>query len=275
MEERAADRPPGRPSAGPSTADERNTMIDQAAELRKLVLRAMRERTATVHPPPKLLLMAGGNEGVGVTTLAVNLAVGLGEQGARVVVVDADLHRSDVSALCGIHEHANVLDLLIARRDIHEVLQRGPAGIQVVPGLWTPGQKLDWTQAAQERLFRQFRNLGLHADVVVLDVGSGSSEFIRRCAAAADEILLVTTPASAAVLESYAQIKASLRNDSRVAPGLIVNRCGDAQQAALVHQRIDESCQRFLGMGVGLRAYVPDDDAVRRTRRHGAAVLAE
>ena len=65
-------------------------------------------------------VLAGGKGGVGVTTLAVNLSVGLADQGARVVVVDADLYRSDVAVLCGIAERSTVEDVLIARRDVHE-----------------------------------------------------------------------------------------------------------------------------------------------------------
>ena len=51
------------------------TMIDQATELRKLVLRAMRENPATTGPPPRLVALVGGKGGVGVTTIAVNLSV--------------------------------------------------------------------------------------------------------------------------------------------------------------------------------------------------------
>ena len=122
----------------------------------------MREKTAAAGPPPRLMVLVGGKGGVGVTTLAVNLSVGLAEQGARVVVVDADLYRSDVAVLCGIAERATVEDVLIARRDVHEVLQRGPAGIQIVPGLWAPGEAADCSDTAQERLLRQFQTDSVH-----------------------------------------------------------------------------------------------------------------
>ena len=74
-------------------------MIDQATELRKLVLRAMREQPIITGPPPRLIVLTGGKSGVGVTTIAVNLSVALAEQGSRVVIVDADMHRSDGASL--------------------------------------------------------------------------------------------------------------------------------------------------------------------------------
>lgn len=239
-------------------------MIDQATELRKLVLRSMRERTAAAGPPSRLLVLAGGKPGVGVTTLAVNLAIGLADQGLRVVVVDADLYRNDVALLCGVGKPASVVSVVTARPDIHELLQRGPAGIQIVPALWKANEKTDVTATTQERLLRQFRALGLHADVVLLDVGSGVNDFTRRFSVAADDLLLITTPSSKAILGGYARIKTAWRNLTKTVPWLVVNFCGDAERAAQVHRPMNESCERFLGTQIRLLGYVPDDEAARR-----------
>jgi flagellar biosynthesis protein FlhG len=243
---------------------ERIAMLDQASELRRLVLRSMRERSAANGPPPRLLVLAGGKGGVGVTTLAVNLSVALAEQGARVVLVDADLHRSDVAAFCGVSEHQSVADVLIARRDIHEVLQRGPAGVQIVPGLWAPGDPIDGSQMAQERLLRQFKTLGPHADCVVLDVGSGTGTLIRQFCSAADDILLVTTADTVSVMDTYARVKTSVKGAGEGVLRLVVNQCPDANQAAEVFGRIDTACQRFLGLRASLLGYIPEDTCVRQ-----------
>jgi flagellar biosynthesis protein FlhG len=205
-----------------------------------------------------------------VTTLAVNLSIGLSEHGARVVVIDADLYRSDAAALCGVAEQDSVMDVFAARRDIHEVLQRGPAGIQIVPGLWAPGESADCSDTAQERLLRQFRTLGPHADVVVLDIGNGSGASIRRFCVAADDVLLVTTPDPVAVMDTYARVKSSMAGVGARDLQLIVNLCPGRRQAADVHCRIHRSCQRFLGVRVALLGQVPEDEQVRRAA--GAAV---
>ena len=100
-------------------------MIDQATELRKLVLQSVRQHVAAAGPPPRLMVATSGKGGVGVTTLAVNLSVALAQQGSRVVVVDADLHRSDAATLCGLSEQQSVGDVVTARRDIHETAVTG------------------------------------------------------------------------------------------------------------------------------------------------------
>jgi flagellar biosynthesis protein FlhG len=237
--------------------------MDQASELRKLVLRSLRDRAAATEPPPHLIVLAGGKGGVGVTSLGVNLAVVMAEQGARVVAVDADLYRSDVAAVCGIADRASMADLLAARRDIHEVLQPGPAGVQVVPGIWAPGKHDEFDRIGQERLLRQFRQLGPHADFILLDMGSGSGPLIRRFCAAADDLLLVTTPDPVAVMDTYARVKSSIQDAFRGELRLIVNRCNDAGLAQDVQRRLDHSLRRFLGMRVALLGAVPDDAQVR------------
>jgi len=234
-------------------------MIDQATELRKLVLRSMRESTASAAPPPRLLAVTGGSSGVGVTTIAVNLAVAFAEQGSRVVIVDADLHRADVAALCGLGGHPGLADVLVSRRDIHEVLQRGPAGIQVVPG--SPGG-LKADDLARERLLRQLKALGRHADTVILDLGSGVHEQLVPLCAAADDILLVTTPQNSAVMEAYTRVKLAFHDLEPAALELVLNLVETAEQAEDVHRRINQSCHRFLNRSLQLMGFLPPDEAI-------------
>ena len=238
-------------------------MIDQATELRKLVLRSMRERAAASGPPPRLLILAGGEPGVGVTTLTVNLGIGLADQGLRVVVVDADVNRADVARLCGLPHRALAADVRIARTDIHEVLQRGPAGIQIVPGLWAPGEKVECDSKMWERLLRQFRNLGPHADVVLLDVGS-EGNFLRRFTSVANDVLTITTPDAQTDLASNIRIRSALRGHGKTTAWLVVNRCGHEGQAADIHRRMDRASQELAGTTVRLLEQIPDDDQARQ-----------
>lgn len=237
-------------------------MIDQASELRKLVLQSVRRKTAAAGPAPRLVVVTSGRVEVGVTTIAVNLAVALSEHGSRVVAVDADMARSEVAHLCGVPDDPGVHDVLVARRDIHEVLQRGPAGIQVVPGSSTAQTTTEWPEVAQQRLLRQLSTLGRHAEVVVVDAGGASGEFLRRCCEAADQTLVVTTPDPTAIMDTYARIKTSVAGLDALSLQLIVNRCDTLEESQDVHQRIDQSCQRFLGHQMQLLANIPDDPAV-------------
>ncbi len=242
-------------------------MHDQASELRALVrLRAGGEGTPAFRPPRKILVSAGKG-GVGVTTVAVNLAVALGKLGCRTVFVDADFSGADATLLCGIEARDTVADVLSGRRSVHEVMQPGPAGIQIVPGLWSPGAIPDCSPAAQQRLLRELDQLGRHADVVVLDAGSGLSATLQRFWAAAETVLLVTTADSASIMDGYAAVKLFLAQRPQVRVATIVNQSPQTEFADEVHSRIAQACQRFLGRTVDAGAIVPWDAAITAAAR--------
>lgn len=237
-------------------------MYDQASELRKLVLQAMRENTALSGPPPRLIAVTAGMEGAGASTLAVNVSIALAELGSRVVVVDADPRQADIAKLCGLTVPSSSGVLSGSRRDIHEVMLRGPGGIQIVPSLWSSDCEGDPSDFGQERLFRQFKSLGRHADIVVLDIGRGDTAFLRRCCRLADDVMLVTTADVDSVMHSYACIKMIVADFEPISCRLVVNHCDDQRQAQDVFSRVDQSCRRFLNQPLDLLGYVPYDEHV-------------
>lgn len=237
---------------------------DQANDLRQLVLRAGRVGSNDT-PPPKIVVVAGGKGGVGTTTVAVNMAVALGREGRRVVLVDADFAGPDVAALCGLNEPYGSADVLAGRRTVHEVLQRGPGGIQVLPssrGLTDPA---DCTPAAQERLIEQLRSLGPHADYVLIDAGAGAGRVMRQFWETADLVLLVTHADTVAVMDAYAAVKLVCRDEPpSTAIAVLTNCVADEAAAGEVHERIDRACRRFLGLHVADGGWIPFDSCAPR-----------
>lgn len=234
-------------------------MVDQATQLRRLALRAARAGLVEDERPPRLIAFSGGQRGIGVTTLALNVAVAIAGQGERVVLVDADPYQPLAAALCGLPPQPSLLDVLSARRDIHEVLQLGPNGVQLVPSLASAGTAAAFSDTAQRRLLRQLQSLGRYADLVLVDLGSGGNAASCRFAQAAGEVVLVASPGATSIMSVYAAVKQFAEGCSRLAVRLIINRAADQQAADEVHRRIDLSCRRFLGFGVGCAGYVSED----------------
>jgi flagellar biosynthesis protein FlhG len=229
-------------------------MHDQADELRQLV----RERFgAAARPAAPLVVVSGGKGGVGTTTIAANLAIALARQGRRSVFVDADLDHGGNTNLAGHAQRGSVLDVLAARRAVHDVLDRGPAGIHVLSGAWASGEVSDYSAAAQDRFIAELTHLAPHADVVVVDAGSSRGQFTRRFWKAASIVAVVTTCESAAVMSSYAGIKALGGCDVSAAIRTLVNLSDDAAEAADILARISTACRKFLAVGARAAGSVP------------------
>jgi len=236
---------------------------DQANELRALVRGRFENDDSPGDRPPLKIVVAGGKGGVGATTVAVNLAVALARLGRRTVLVDADLSGAHVARLCRIEPRESIADVLEMKRTIHEVLVRGPAGVQVLPAAWAPVNVPIFSVASRKRLLRELDLLGRHADTIVLDVGSGLNDVVQNFWQAADLIVLVTTAESAAIMDSYAAVKIFQTSTSPQTVCTLVNRAPNAAAAENVHARIAAACRRFLGLNVQTAGELMEDSAVR------------
>ncbi len=248
-------------------------MHDQADELRELVRRAALENSWVSTAVPRLIVVSGGKGGVGTTTVAVNLAVALAAQGHRTVLVDANLNRGGVVRLCPVKEQDTIAAVLAGRRTVHEVLQPGPFGLHVLPGLSSFDPSPEVSPAAQERLLQQLRGLGQHAEIMILDVGSGLTQEVRRFWAAADLVFLVTTPEPDAILDAYAAIKVLPSSETPVPVRTLVNQSTDEENATKVHERLAEVSQRFLGREIFAAGNIPFDLQVKDAARAAQPVL--
>lgn len=220
-------------------------MHDQADELRQLV----RQRSGVASgPAAPLVVVSGGKGGVGTTTVAANLAVALARQGRRAVFVDADLDHGGNNPLSPRLEGGSVLDVLHGRCDVHEALQRGPSGIQVLSGAWASGESTEFAAAIQDRFIAELRNLAPHAELVVLDAGSHRGPLARRLWRSAGAVLVVSTCDDASILQCYAAIKVISAGESSLPVHTLINLAADSESAADAHARVAAACRRFLGL---------------------------
>jgi flagellar biosynthesis protein FlhG len=249
-------------------------MHDQANHLRALVMAGRRAEPA-LGAAPRLIALAGGKGGVGVTTLALHLAQALARDGRRTLLVDADTQRPDVATFCHLPEGYNVADVLSGRRTLHEAIRLGPGGIQILPGVSPLGRAVPWTPAAQERFIADLERMGPHADVALVDVGSACDAVAHRFWQAADEVLLVTTPDPVAVLDTYAAVKSYWATGGATQIASVVNQVSDGAEAAEVHERLRQACRRFLAADLSQAGSVPADKALAHAGASGVAALAQ
>ena len=225
---------------------------------------------ARVRAP--FLLVTGGKGGVGKTILSANLALELARRGRRVLLVDLDLGLADVAVLLRLAPAREIEDALAGRCTLAECVVRGPCGLDVLPaGAGTVAMgRLE--PAQRDDLLRGLAALAAGYDLVLGDGAAGIGPDALAFAAAADHVLLVTTPDAAALADAYGLIKAlhsvgEAGGREVATPELVVNQTSGLEEAERTAAKLRSVCERFLSRSPQSAGWLPASAEVARSAR--------
>lgn len=242
--------------------------LDQAAALRGLV---HRERAGQPAPQrraaarsARTLAVASGKGGVGKTSVTVNLAVQLTRLGRRVVVLDADLGTANVDVVCNVRPTRTLAHLVAGRCSIDELVVDAPGGFRLVPGASGLAHMANLDPVQIQRLTQAMTRLEETADVILIDTAAGVGPGVLGFCAAADRLLVVSTPEPTAITDAYALIKTINTQVPDADIHLLVNMVRDEAQGRAVYKRISGVTKRFLGLSPSYAGCVARDEGVPR-----------
>lgn len=245
---------------------------DQASALRRMAQREPAAEAPARRAP--VIAIASGKGGVGKTTIAVSMGIGLAKRGLRVALVDADLGLANADLICGLRPTARLTEAVarVAQGDrvtvdlVRRMSMRGPAGMIVVPGMVGPlrhASGMDARTAVAQTVDLLTRAM----DVVVVDHGAGLGASVREGLCRAALPVVVATPDPASLADAYALVKSLRSSASERIPYVLINRARDAADAEAAHARVAEVAARFLGCGLAMVGFVPEDPIVQRCSR--------
>jgi flagellar biosynthesis protein FlhG len=249
-------------------------MSDQAEKLRRL------SKTASIEPCVEaaqlpMVVVAGARNGVGATTVAVNLAAAIADRGERVLVVDAAEGGNELADMAGVGrgiEHC-AADVVNGKCGALDAMVAGPMGMHVLAnrGRVSPRRESEFrknsptcgenSRAGQQRLISSIDSLSGAIDLVVVDAGCGLTAWTRRFWLRAQCVVLVTAADDASVMDAYSAIKASSADGIRPVIQLLVNREINGAAAEDAQRRVQNACRKFLSLSVeALPALPPHED---------------
>src|SRR5213592_2779073 len=153
-------------------------LLDQASQLRSL---ASQETSRA-----SVIAVTSGKGGVGKSNVAVNLAIKLASAGKKVVLLDADLGLANADVLCNIDLPYNLSAVIARKKELHEVMVKGPGGFSLVGGASGLARMADLTDADRGRIVRALAELEERADIILIDTGAGISPNVLSFTRAAD-----------------------------------------------------------------------------------------
>ncbi|MBI2506080.1 MAG: P-loop NTPase [Candidatus Latescibacteria bacterium] len=210
---------------------------------------------------PRSLAITSGKGGVGKSCVTLNLAVSLARCRQRVLLVDADLGLGNQAILQGLSPGRTLEEVLSGRCPIEAAVLEGPEGIALLPAASEPRP---WQPVAHLAPLRSFE---AQFDLVLVDTGAGLAPKVLDFAAAADQVLFLTTPEATAIADAYALFKVLLQRRPALAAGLLVNMAESAQEAAQLQENFAELAIRFLGAEIDNWGYIPLDRYVREAAK--------
>lgn len=156
-----------------------------------------------------IISVGSGKGGVGKSVIAANLALLIAKQGRRVTLVDLDIGGANIHILFGLMNPSLTLtDFLYHRVErIEDIAHTLPAhsGLTLIPGTGDTLATANMPYAKKKRLIRHLKNM--QTDVVIVDIGAGTSYHALDFFLMADQHVTVATPDPTSVLDLYRFIK--------------------------------------------------------------------
>ncbi len=163
-----------------------------------------------------MVSVGGGKGGVGKSVVAANLAVAMAQEGAALVLVDADLGAANQHTLFGITRPGPGVEAFLEGAVpslAAAAVETGVAGLRLVPGTGGVVGAANPAAARKQKLIRHVRSL--QADVVVVDVGAGVGFNALDLFDAADLRLVVMSPQLTSAQNAYAFLKGAVFRELR------------------------------------------------------------
>jgi len=228
--------------------------LDQAHNLREYVKKG--------RQAARVLAVTSGKGGVGKTSTSINLAIALASHGLRTIVLDADLGLANVEVLMGLNSFYNMQHVIDGEKTLMQILVQGPGGIEIVPGTSGLSKLADLGPAARQRVLDGLKSLQEEADFVIIDTMAGIGQNAVSFAAAADEVLIVTTPEPSAIVDAYATIKTIYAQRDDALFRLVINMVVSSQQALAVTTNLTRVAQQYLGLPLSYLGHILRDPHV-------------
>jgi flagellar biosynthesis protein FlhG len=246
-----------------------NSMLVSDVKLGRL----HKPQTASSHGPVRTIAVTSGEGGIGKTNIAVNLALGLAKDGARVMLLDADLGMANVDVLLGLHTRSSLLNVLRGELRLEEIIINGPDDLMIVPAASGIKYLTELGTAECAGIVRAFSELKHHIDTLVIDTATGISECVASFCAASSEVLLIIDNELASLRGGIALIKLLHAEYGVARFHILANRVQNAGEGDELFARILDLLADRHDVLVSYAGFVPYDNALRQAVLHQQAVV--
>lgn len=245
-------------------------MEDQAEKLREM-MRAKNSAAEKGASSPsskkktRIITVASGKGGVGKTNMSVNMALAYARLGKKVVVMDADLGLANVNVMVKMIPKYSLYHVIRKQKTMKEILVETEYGITIVPGASGFSKIANLSEDERHNFIDELNTLQ-DADIIIIDTSAGVHSNVLDFIAAADDVVIITTPEPTAITDAYGLIKIIATEIDSLNMGLklVVNSVHSYAEAKTVSDRMTSIAGQFLNLKLEYLGCVFADNAVQQ-----------
>ena len=221
----------------------------------------------------RVIAVASGKGGVGKTNVSINLAAALAQTGQQVMLMDADLGLANVDVLLGLEPAFDLQHVISGEKSLDEIIVEGPLGIHVIPASSGVERMAELTSVEHASLISAFSDLKQPIDVLIVDTAAGIADGVVSFAKACQEVVVVVCDEPTSLTDAYALIKVlSMRHGIKQFQ-ILANMVKDESQGLNLYEKLLNTTDRFLEVGLKYLGTVPFDEQLRRAVQSQKAVV--
>ena len=221
----------------------------------------------------RVIGVSSGKGGVGKTTISSNLAVSLASKGNKVMLFDGDLGLANIQLSLGINPEFNFSHVIAGEKSLSEIIVKGPAGINVVPGASGVGTMADLDSRVLQGIVQGFSDYNEPLDFLVVDTAAGISRSVLTFLQACHQTLIVVRDDPSSIADAYGIIKVLVKEQGYRNIGLVPNGVTDQRSGQILHQRLRAVCLKFLNLDLDYLYSVANDEMVFEAARRASPVV--
>lgn len=220
----------------------------------------------------EVIVITSGKGGVGKTTTAANIGIGLAKLDKKVVLVDTDIGLRNLDVVISLENRIvyNLVDVIEGNCRLKQALIRDKRyeNLYLLPS----AQTRDKTCITPEQMKKLCEDLEEEFEYILLDCPAGIEQGFKNAVAGARKAIVVTTPEVSAIRDADRIIGLLEANDLRDSISLIINRVRVDMVKRGEMMSVDDVVDI---LAVDLLGVIPDDEQVVISTNQGEPLAGD
>ena len=211
------------------------------------------------------IAISSGKGGVGKTTIAVNLALSLSQQGKKILLLDADLGMANSHILLGVNPEKSLDDFINKDTDLNRVLQKINMNLDFISGGSAIHNLLNLDTNKRFKIINNFNLLKKSYDYLLIDVGAGAEASSLTFMAASKKVIVILVSEPTSFIDAYSLIKTANLDHKMTNFGIFLNMSKNDIQAKSNFEKFRSISTKFLDVKLNYLGSVNNSKIIKQS----------